>query len=243
MPRRIGVKTGENLVNNNQSIEEKLLQRTEEALNNLINDNVGSHDEILNLLGDIRHRMQTKAYSPDDDFAALDRLADLAWKTSESSGWHNAEHRHIAKVSILNRFRELPAEVVTLLQQEIEEGAPTRGVNLSELLALVHSEVSEALESYRNSKLNPCSIYSYSDATTYPAYPAGNSIPISVLRAEGEVGYDPTGKTEGVASELADVIIRIFDISKRIGIPTFKAMKLKMQFNMTRSYRHGGKRL
>lgn len=83
--------------------------------------------------------------------------------------------------------------------------------SIPEQLALVHSEVSEALEAFR-------------------------------------VGDDglriaDNGKPEGMASELADVIIRVGHIAKRLGIDLDSAVETKMNYNDTRPFRHGGKRL
>jgi hypothetical protein len=76
-----------------------------------------------------------------------------------------------------------------------------------ELIALIHSEVSEALEGLRHGN------------------PASDKIP-EVSQAE---------------EELADAIIRIMDIgyNKKWNIP--KALFLKLEYNKTRPYRHGGK--
>ena len=76
-----------------------------------------------------------------------------------------------------------------------------------ELIALIHSEVSEALEALR--KGNPMS----------------KKVP-EITHAE---------------EELADAIIRIMDMAfnKKWNMP--RAIFLKMEYNKTRSYRHGGK--
>lgn len=83
--------------------------------------------------------------------------------------------------------------------------------SIPERLCLVHSEVSEALEAFRN----------------------------------GDDGFriDENGKPEGLASELADVIIRIADLCAYLGIDLDEAIKVKMAYNATRPYMHGGKRL
>jgi NTP pyrophosphatase (non-canonical NTP hydrolase) len=67
------------------------------------------------------------------------------------------------------------------------------------MLALIHSEVSEALEA------------------------------------------DRKGNPEHFAEELADVCIRIFDLCGLKNIDLESAISKKMEFNKTRTYKHGGK--
>lgn len=83
-------------------------------------------------------------------------------------------------------------------------------------MALLHSEVSEALEAYRDHGIH--------DATE-------------------EVGPDEIPKPEGVGSEFADVFIRLLDDCLRYNIDLFREFRRKMDYNWTRSFRHGGKRL
>lgn len=84
--------------------------------------------------------------------------------------------------------------------------------SFGDIIALCHSELSEALEAYRNRE------------------------PVFYL--------DPsTGKPEGLASELADTIIRILDYCAKTGIDMEAVMEAKMNYNKTRSYRHGGKKI
>lgn len=78
-------------------------------------------------------------------------------------------------------------------------------------LALIHSEISEALEEYRNNHM------------------------VNEVRVEH-------GKPEGLPVELADAVIRIFDLCGACGIDLESAVRLKMAFNATRPHRHGGKR-
>jgi len=80
-----------------------------------------------------------------------------------------------------------------------------------ERLALVHSEVSEALEEYRDGSL-PADVY-----------------------------WKESLKPEGVPIELADTVIRILDLCEAYGIDLEYAIEEKMKFNETRPFRHGGK--
>lgn len=78
-------------------------------------------------------------------------------------------------------------------------------------LALVHSEVSEALEELR----------------------AGNAYDI--------VYYPEGDKPEGFGIELADALIRILDLGAMLGIDLEALVHTKLAFNRTRGHKHGGK--
>lgn len=88
-----------------------------------------------------------------------------------------------------------------------------------ELIALCHSELSEALEEYREGK-NPAYIYFEQPDPDKP---------------------DAMPKPCGIPIELADVLIRIFDLCGRYDIDIEQAVELKLTYNQSRPRRHGGK--
>lgn len=118
------------------------------------------------------------------------------------------------------------------------EGERTFG----EIIALCHSELSEALEEYRAGNYSI-----YYNCTKNPAiiepciYEDDNQCELAFMYY-GECNYK-NSKPEGIPAELADCIIRILDYCGKEGIDIEEAVKIKHQYNKTRPYRHGGKRI
>lgn len=146
--------------------------------------------------------------------------------------------------------RQRKFEALMAVQKEIFETAEQSGWHerdreLPEALALIHSEVSEALEAYRDGMEEIQNIYRYrtADVDVDPEYGAPEHVFNSLPILEDLEGNPILGKPEGVASELADVIIRVLDYSEQKGIDTIRVMLQKMEYNKTRGYRHGGKRV
>jgi NTP pyrophosphatase (non-canonical NTP hydrolase) len=114
---------------------------------------------------------------------------------------------------------EVNKEALRAVIQEAYETAKSKGwhdkpgTTFGDRIALIHSEASEALEAFRETG-DPC---------------------FQVYRADG--------KPEGVPSELADIVIRVFDLAGAHSIDLATAILEKMEFNKTRPHRHGGKHL
>lgn len=104
-------------------------------------------------------------------------------------------------------------------------------------IALMHSELSEALEDFRAGR-KPAEVY-------YEYKSGGIVVSVSALEAAEmrERGDTTALKPCGIPIELADVLIRIFDFAGKHGIDLESAVEKKMAYNATRPHRHGGKKL
>jgi hypothetical protein len=111
--------------------------------------------------------------------------------------------------------RKLSVEEIMAVAFETEASKGWHDVprSLTEDIALVHTELSEAVEEVRD------------------------------RRSPQDIRYGEQGKPEGIAVEYADAIIRLCASAARHKIPLVRAIAEKLEFNLTRSPRHGGKAL
>ena len=106
-------------------------------------------------------------------------------------------------------------KTINSFAKEVHENSVNHGWweeerNLPEIIALCHSELSEALEAYRNKEA---------------------------------MVWMNDGKPDGIAVEMCDCIIRILDYLAKEGVDVDLVLRAKHAYNLTRPYKHGGKRI
>lgn len=173
----------------------------------------------------------------DEKSMTIAQLCREAHETSVSKGWRDEDPKFVAFVShVMNEDNALTGDQSALMVEDMRKlaGYSGRG-KVPEQLMLIVSELSEALEEYRSGRED---IYFQN---------CGKCRQASVNLREDEVHaisygeHDHSGKPEGFAVEIADVLIRIGDLCGRYDVPIEKAVRLKLAFNKTRPHRHGGK--
>lgn len=124
-------------------------------------------------------------------------------------------------------------------QNSVAKGFHEGETNLGLMIALIHSEVSEALEGVRSDK------FAKNNLATLPAYwlkgmadeNFGHSLhDPEVFKMEFETHVKDTFE-----DELADVVIRVFDLCGLKGIDLESHILAKMRYNAMRPHKHGKK--
>lgn len=106
-----------------------------------------------------------------------------------------------------------------------------KDASVGEDIALMHSELSEALEDHRTGKLPADVWYELKDGRAF-----------NTLDAVQDAGYaELDGKPCGIPSEMADTMIRILHFCGKHKIDIARAVAEKMRYNDSRPMKHGGK--
>ena len=133
------------------------------------------------------------------------------------------------------------------LADEIHANAAEKGFwegdrNFGEQIALMHSELSEALEEHRARR--PSEWFQIDGRAV--RRPSRYDPPETVAGADWVALDDPdvtwTGvpaKPEGAAVELADCLIRILDTMAHLGVDIDGVVARKMDYNAAREHKHG----
>lgn len=123
-------------------------------------------------------------------------------------------------------------------QNAVDHGWWDEERSFGDIVALCHSELSEALEAYRNKEENlwyACTLEGVDP--TDECYDLEENCPFRDGSPCRKI------KPEGVAVEMIDCMIRILDWCGREGVDVDALLQAKHKYNKTRPYRHGGKTL
>ena len=208
---------------------------------------MGAREEVLLAALNLAHSRLWAELHPEDAHGAdsIDLAGDLL---DEALGKWTRSRRAVAegemppaRVGTINvdgpkSIEEMQAEVNAYCIEKGWAGPGAPGKTFGDCMALLHSEVSEALEAYR--------VWGTADATK-PVVRTINDAADDLSHAAH--GWKPQStslpKPEGVGSEFADVLIRLLDDCERFGVDLQFEYERKMAYNRTRAYQHGGKSL
>lgn len=113
-----------------------------------------------------------------------------------------------------------------------EKGWWDKERGIPEQIALMHSELSEALEEWRIHGIDKLVYFKHTNSCI-DKLKQDDMIPVC--------GHCGTKKPEGLAVELADCMIRIMDTLEHLEVDVEDVLSVKMKYNKTRPHRHGGK--
>lgn len=122
---------------------------------------------------------------------------------------------------VLKNLEEMQLEVQEV---NLQNGWFDTNRSFGDGIALLHSEISEAVEAYRQ--------WGLQDVTGKPK----RTLKQWVMKQDP---FPP--KPEGVGSEFADIFIRLLDECERHDVDLRSEYERKIRYNRTRKYRHGGK--
>lgn len=128
-------------------------------------------------------------------------------------------------------------QAINEMARRVHENAVAHGwydkePSVPEVLMNMVSELSEALESYRNGE-PVC--YVTRDVSLFPQYES------CISQIEDIDEWKPNEKPEGFGTELADCLIRILDTCAFYRIDIGTLIIKKHRYNKTRPYKHGDK--
>lgn len=175
----------------------------------------------------------SRSYSPAEALHAYAEQTER-FTAAEVSTFEDAERVIVDLVRRLGEEKEKnERDTLNALAEDIHRNAVAHGwwddsPSFGEIVALCHSELSEALERFRDGEalVHGCCGHCGHEE-----------------QCEQDVRSEGSCKPEGVAVEMVDCIMRILDWCAHEGVDVDEILRLKHEYNRTRPYRHGGKAL
>ena len=131
----------------------------------------------------------------------INKLRDKIHETAKEKGFYDAER------------------YIDVLPSDLIDKNAVKHAFFAQKIALIHSEISEALEADRKGKHSVLGVDAYSQCFDKKSF---------------EMWVKDT-----VEDELADAIIRILDLAGWMKIDIEKHVRLKIKYNSTREFKHG----
>lgn len=195
------------------------------------------------------------------DYTMLETIESLEKDTKDLAANEEAEitDAYQEKINEIKKFvtGDIMQKSISQLVKLSHEAAKSKGwweepKTPVETLALVITEITEAIEEIRNGH-EPNETY-YSGKIKWNFNDGTKAGEMTIIEpGYGEVKfYDPeqfgteslmVNKPEGIPSEIADAIIRLCDFCGYYGIDIEHAIQEKMEYNKSRGHKHGGKKL
>lgn len=132
----------------------------------------------------------------------------------------------IAQIAENQPFRQTFRDLQDLMNEiAVTKGWHNPTKTFGEQVVMMHSELSEVIEAFREPNSNVAEVYTF-EKTIHQMMVANYTV-----------------KPEGVPIEFADLVIRMLDTCSHYNIDLIDAIILKALYNTTRPHRHGDKAL
>lgn len=138
--------------------------------------------------------------------------------------WTGEQWAAVTDVDRRQVVEDMTQEVWDFLQ---DKGWLDTNHSFSELMVLLHTEISEAVEAYRKWGMETHDVVVFYAPDPETGYPGAGGVP----------------KPEGVGPEMADLLVRLLHTCRRLNVDLVEEFRRVMEHNRQRPFRHGKKKM